>query len=212
MAGIDENLGVGGALPPLTRGPSLAEEEAAMHKGRGKMLVGLIAMAAVLAGGAGYLLSEDSEQRAYSDIGKKINGMKKEHFDQFWGCALPNENIRDIKNNTDLESQIGARAQAGGTYGRHVRDVCIDKLAGMEPKLDILVVPKDFDADASAMKKAVQDLRSGWSDYVSYLVDPKGEYSEEVAQPKISKIGRAWFEYLKSHGKVNALLRKKLNK
>jgi hypothetical protein len=212
MAGIDENLGVGGALPPLTKGPSLAEEEAAMHKGRGKMLVGLIGMAVAIAGAAGYLLSEDSEQRAYSDIGKKINGMKREHFDQFWGCALPNENLRDIKNNADLESQISARAQAGSTYGRHIRDVCMDKLAGIEPKLDILVVPKDFEANASAMKKAVQELRSGWSDYVSYLVDPKGEYDEEVAQPKIAKIGRAWFEYRTSHGKINALLIKKLKK
>jgi hypothetical protein len=158
----------------------MAEEEAAMHKGRGRMLFGLIGIAVVIAGGAGYLVSEDSEQRTYSDIGKKINGMKKEHFDQF--------------------------------YGRHIRDVCMDKLVGIEPKLDILVVPKDFEANATAMKKAVQDLRSGWSDYVSYLVDPKGELNEEVAQPKVTKIARAWYEFRKAHASMNTALIKKLKK
>jgi hypothetical protein len=212
MAGIDENLGVSGGLPPLGQSPSIAEEEAAMHKGRGRMLFGLIAVALVIAGGAGYLLSEGSEQQTYSDIGKKINGMKKEHFDQFWGCALPNENLHDIKTNADLESQISARAQGRAVYGRHVRDVCADKLVGIEPKLDILVVPKDFEADTTAMKKSIQDLRSGWSDYISYLVDPKGEYDEEVAQPKISKITRAWYEYRKAHASINVTLIKKLKK
>jgi hypothetical protein len=212
MAGTDDNLDLGGQLPPVSRGPSLADEEAAMHKGRGRMLVGLIAVAIAIAGGAGYLLSEGSQQQSYGEIGKKINGMKKEHFDQFWGCALPNENLRDIKTNADLESSIVNRAQAGANYGRHVRDVCMDKLAGIETKLDILLVPRDFEADTVAMNRAVKELRSGWSDYISYIVDPKGEYSEELAQPKIARISRAWYEFRKAHASVNATLIKKLNK
>ncbi|MEQ9073347.1 MAG: hypothetical protein RLP09_05780, partial [Sandaracinaceae bacterium] len=84
------NLGVGGGQPPfLQRGPSLEEEEKAMRKGNTGVLIGGAVAALLAVVGLAVLLLSGDDGGEYRAIGQQINGMKTEHFDGFWTCALP---------------------------------------------------------------------------------------------------------------------------
>jgi len=209
MADTDEKLEGTGDLSQM----SLADQEAAMQKGKGKTLLffGVVILAVIL--GSFFLLSEGDEQRLYGDMGKKLNGWTTEHFDQFWGCALPGTNLKDIKTNEQLISQIMERAaRTGSTYAIHVREKCLDKLGGIEDKIEALLLPEDIKSDAMGMKEASASLRSSWRELIIYLDNPQLEFDEEEARAKVIKIARGWYEFKKAHASLNKTLRTKLNK
>ncbi|MBN1655727.1 MAG: hypothetical protein JXA30_18325 [Deltaproteobacteria bacterium] len=208
MAGSDQNSELEKELANLRRGPTLSEQEAEFRKGRGIMLIGMVSVVVLIVIGAFFLLREDDKKFAYSDIGKKVNGIKQEYFDGFWGCALQGVNIRDIKSNEALVAQIGARSSRGAAvYLRHLRDSCLDKLAQMQTKLDVMMPPDDVSAEVKSMKEATSKLRSAWSAYISYLDDPKTEFDEEIARPKIFEIARGWYDYKKAHAGFNNIIK-----
>src|SRR5687768_10327913 len=98
------NLGVGGGLPPLG-GPSFEDDEKALKKGRGWVLVaGIIAALVVVAGLIFVLASEQPDQ--YGTIGRQINGIRQEHFDGFWMCALPDEQLDQLRTDRNLRDAI----------------------------------------------------------------------------------------------------------
>lgn len=190
---------------------TLSDAEAAMHKGRGGMLVaaGVVALAAI--GGLVFMMGGDDERRVYSELGKTINGVRAEAFDQFWACLLQGENLRDLKSNEDVIGKVERRAAGGqARYGKQLREECLPKLEGLEPKLSLLILPADLKASVSAMSSATGDLRSATSNVVSYLDQQELDYDEEESREKISKMARAWYDFRKAHADANKVLKEHL--
>ncbi len=190
---------------------TLEGAETAMHRGRAGSLVVVLLLGAAAVAGLVFLVSGDDQARVYGEIGKKVNGLERAHFMQFWGCALPGENLADVRSNVVLMAQVGGRAmERGRNYGVHVRDKCMPMLSEIGPQLDMLIVPDDVRADVTAMQKANGELRSAFSGFITYLDDPELEYDEARAKPQLSAIARAFYEFKKAHGAFNAKIKAKL--
>lgn len=190
---------------------TLADAEAALRKGRGGSLIVIGALGVVLAAGLVLLIGGDDQARVYGEIGKHINGLKRAHFDQFWSCALPGENIADLRSNTELSAKLDVRGQERGrAYGVYLRDRCMPKLEQVGPELEALIVPDDLQPDVRALTSALGQLRSSVSEYVVYLDDAALQYDAEQAGPRLGQITRAWYDFKKAHNAVNARIKTKL--
>jgi hypothetical protein len=193
------------------RGGLSGDDEAALRKGRAGSLVVLVGLAVAAVAGLVLLVGGEDEARVYGELGKKINGLERAHFGQFWGCALQGANVADLRSNAELTSQVNGRGlERGRNYGLHVRNKCLPLLQDINPQLDTLIVPDDLSADVEAMKKATSELRGAWSEYVTYLDDPELEYSEDKALPKVTHIARGWYEFKKAHGAINKTIKARL--
>ncbi len=211
MSDPNLNLGIGGGQPPLGGGPSLQDEEKALKKGNaGPLVIGLIAAILVVVG-LGFVLLSGDDNDQYGVIGSQINGMKQEHFDSFWGCALPNQQLRDLRTNTDLREAITERARRRPqAYAEHVRSKCIVKLTEHQPRLRELIAPEDLHAQLDELQTALTELNEGWDTYLRQL-DQTEEYDERAAAPNISKIAKGWYDYRTAHGALNDSIRERLN-
>lgn len=207
MGDLNDNVPIGGGRNPLDV-MTLSDAEAAMHKGRGGMIVAAVVVVVGLVGALVVFLGGDDERRVYSELGKTINGARVGEFDQFWACALPGENLRDLKSNEDLVAKLEVQAVGGqARFATRLRDTCLPKLEGIEPKLSALILPPDLKPSVSSVVTATGDLRSATSNLISYLDQPELEYDEEEAREKIQKIGRGWYDFRKAHADVNAVLK-----
>ncbi len=202
MSSVQQNPGAGG---------SIADDEAALKSGKGGMLaVGVLVVLGLLGGGYA-LLSSGDQERVYGDLGRKINGLRQAHFDQFWGCALQGANLKDIKTNTELQSQLDGRAaERGAAYGVHLRDKCLPMLDDIEPQLDTLIVPAEMKNDVEGMKTATSKLRGAMSALISYLDNPEIKYDADSARVYYENIARGWFDFKQAHAAVNKTLKAKL--
>jgi hypothetical protein len=211
MAADRDNLGMDGGMSPLTGGPSLSDPEAAMRKGKGVMLAGMIGVVVVILIGLFFLLSGTDEKFAYSDIGKQVNAIKLKQFDAFWGCAFKGTDLRNIKSSEDLAEQIAGRAsEARSVYVKQLRDNCFGKLDQMQSKYDVMIAPEAVEKDVKAMREATSKLRGAWSDYASYVDNLRVDYDDEIARPKIVEIARAWYDFKKAHASFNQTVKKKI--
>lgn len=188
-----------------------SDDEAAFRKGRAGSLAGLIGLGVAAVAGLVFLVGGDDQARVYGEIGKKVNGIERAHFERFWGCALQGENVADLRSNAELVTHVNGRGlERGRNYGVHVREKCLPFLTDINPQLDLLIVPSELEADVTALKKATSDLRSAWSGYVAYLDNPELEYSEDEARPQVTQIARGWYEFKKAHAAINKTIKAKL--
>jgi hypothetical protein len=188
-----------------------AEDEAGFKRGRGSMLLGLLLAGALGLGGVWRLLSGGDDARVYGELGRKINGLRQAHFDQFWTCALSGQDLHDLNSNTELMSQLDGRAAQGGkAYAVHLRDACLGSLNEIEPTLESLIIPDDLKPDIEALKTATGKLRSSCSAFVSYLDSPQ-TYDSQSAKPHLEAIARAWFDYRQSQAALNKTVRSRLD-
>lgn len=206
------NQGVGGGQPPLGRGPSLADEEAALKKGNTGVLVAGIVAAVLVAGGLGFVLlqSGGDDREAYGAIGRQINGMKQEHFDGFWSCALPGQQLDRLSSDQDLRRAINERAgRSPSRYASLVREQCIVKLNEHEPGLRALIPPEDLGEQLDDLTGSLVELRNAWNDYVSALEQGNHEegYDEEAYAEHLTKIAKGWYDYKLAYGEVNDTIR-----
>jgi len=191
---------------------SLADAESAMHKGRAGSLVTMGALGVAVLVGLIWLIGGEDQARVYGELGKTINGLEREHFDQFWGCALQGENVGDLRTSTDLIAKIDGRGlERGRNYGVNVREKCLPRLVDIGPRLDTLIAPEDLKADIEGMRDANNKLRSAFSGFISYLDDPDLQYDQEAAKPHITEIARAWYEFKKAYSDVNKKIKAKLS-
>lgn len=210
MAEMDDNPGVGNGMPRL--GGSMADEEAAMKSGKGRMMVAIIGTVVVVVVGAILLLMQDKGKEEYSQAGKTVNGAGiKGNFDSFWGCALRGVNLRDLDTAEDLISKIDMFGSDGkARYGKYVGGTCLQKLSDLQTKLDVLTVPQELQTDATAMKDATSQLRSAWSSYLDYLTTSKENYDAGEARNRIKQVARGWYDFKKAHSAFNQKLKEKL--
>jgi hypothetical protein len=190
---------------------ALADAEASMHKGRAGSLLLLAALALALVGGLVFMVGGEDQARVYGEIGKRVNGLSRASFDQFWACALQGENVQDIKSNAELAAQLGGRArERGRNYGLHLREECLPKLEDIGPQLDTLIVPQDLQLDVDALKKSNASLRTAFSDYIAYLDNPELDYDDTAARPLLDPIAHAWYDFRKSQAAINKIVKTKI--
>lgn len=190
---------------------TFADAQAAMRKGRGTSLLAVGALGIAIAAALMLLVGGDDEARVYGEIGRRVNGLKRANFDQFWACALETENVADISSNTELAVKIDARGQERGRrYGVHLRERCLPKLEKIAPELETLIVPADLQPQVSVLARSNGQLRGSISEYVAYLDDPGLSYDPAIAKPHLAHIVRAWYDFKKAHAEINALIRSKL--
>lgn len=212
MDDLNDKLSVGGGRAPLD-GMTLSDAEAAMHKGRGGMIVAAVVVVLGGLGGLFFLMGGDDERRVYSELGKTINGERVGAFDQFWACVLQGENLRDLKSNEDLEAKVELRAAAGpARFATLLQETCLPKLEKVEPKLSALILPDDLKPSVASLVTATGDLRSATSNVVSYLNQPELEYDEEESRQKIKKMARGWYDFRKAQADVNNVLKEHLER
>jgi len=216
MADPSDNLGVGGEAPPSSPlgGASLEDEEKAMRKGKGRMMVGMIVAVLLAIGAIVLVMISGGQDEAYSNWGRHINGVRLAHFDAFWGCTLQGANLADIRDNTELLRQIDVRATQGGArYATHVQETCMPKLAGLEARLDLKAPPDDMVTDVREIKDAAAALRSNWSDLVSQLARRSEDtFDEAAARTSVNNIAKAWYDYRRIHSRMNSKVREHLGR
>ena len=206
----DQGTG-GGGFTPLTpggAGPSIEDEEKAMHAGRGRMLAGMAAaVIAAVAGLAWFIMSEQPSE--YGQLGRQINGMKRDDFDAFWGCALPREDVDELRSNDQLAARILHFSGQPRAYARIVREQCLHMLDEHVEPLNALIVPADMTEDVGALRTALGGLRTAWNDYLGYLEHVEGGFSAEDprATELVTAITRGWFEYKQAHHRLNTTIR-----
>ena len=190
---------------------SFANDEAALKRGRGGAFGVLAVIFTLAAAGLWFLVGDGDDARVYGELGKQLNGLKRAQFDQFWGCALPGENLAEIKTNTELAAQLeGRAAERGQRYALHLRDGCVHQLREIEPALDGLIVPEDLKRGVNELKAATSKLRAGLGGLISYLDKPELRYDPAAAARYIDEITRGWFEFRKAHAELNKTLKSRL--
>lgn len=206
MSDPNLNLGIGGGQPPL--GPSYEDDEKALKKGNTLVLVLGAVAALVVGGGLMVLLLSGEDSEPYEAIGRQVNGMKTEHFDGFWACALPGMQLDDLRSDQDLRREIQERAERRpNAYARHVREECIVKLNEHEPRLRQLLPPSDLSGQLESLTTSLNELRAGWNGYVDELSRAEDGYDEDTMAPHVSKIAKGWYDYRSAHGEINTAIR-----
>lgn len=204
--------GQGGGFTPLTPigGPSLEEEEKALRSGRGKMIAGMVLALVVAVGGLVWFVGSQQPSE-YGQIGRQINGLRADHFDAFWGCALPRADLRDIRNDQQLRDAIAERAVRPAAYAQHVRSECLVRLEEHVTPLNALIVPADLSPGVDQLRAAIDAERQAWARFLDYLDHVEGAFDAEAADEHLTAIARGWFEYKVAHGAINDLIRAHVN-
>jgi hypothetical protein len=212
MSDDGPNLG-GGGFTPLTPigGPTLEEEEKAMRSGRGRMIAAMAL--AVIAAIAGLVFFVSSQQPSeYGQLGRQLNGMRTDHFDAFWACALPRVDLRDLRNDQQLRDEIADRAATPRPYAQHVRTECMVRLDEHLPPLAALIVPADLEAGATQLRTAIETLRTAWARFLDHL-DHIEAFDRDDAETSalLTAIARGWFDYRVAHNALNDTIRSHLD-
>ncbi|MGE0791640.1 MAG: hypothetical protein AB7S26_38550 [Sandaracinaceae bacterium] len=210
---------VGGGPPPslgLTPSSSLADDEKALKKGNTGVLVAGIVAALLVTFGIGYvvLVNGGDDSETYGNIGRAVNGMKQEHFDGFWACALPGQQLDRLSSDQDVRRAINERAgRAPRRYAELVRTQCIVKLNEHEPGLRELIPPEDLATQITDLTHALVELRGAWNDYIAALEQASTEepYDEETYSTQLTNIARGWFNYKTAYNAVNETIRGHIN-
>lgn len=198
----------GGGLSPLTPigGPSLEQEEKALRRGRGRMLAGMVAAVLAAVGGLAWFVSSSGPSE-YGQLGRQINGMRAQHFDAFWACALPREDLRNLRNDQQLRAEIAERAAQPHAYAVHVRTQCMVLLDEHLPPLDALILPEDLRVPVEALRAAVEAQRAAWQAFLQHLDRVEGGFDAEDADQELGAIARGWYDYKVAHGRINDVIR-----
>lgn len=212
MADEDGKQGAGGGgFAPLAAGgpgPSLEEEERAMKSGRGRMLVGSIAAVVVALGAFGWYLTTAGPNE-YGQFGQQVNGLRTAHFDTFWSCALPREDIRGLRTNVQLQDAIVRLAGNARAYARIVRTDCMVHLEEHGPALEGLIPPEGVHASYDELRAALTAQTAAWRALLDHLDQTDGalDPENETTRPLLTAVVRAWVDYRTAIGHVNDAIR-----
>jgi hypothetical protein len=191
-------------------GPSLDEEEKALRKGRGRMVLAMaMAVLAAIGGIAWFVGSQQPSE--FSQIGRQINRLRSEHFDAFYGCVLPRADLRDIRNDRQLRSAIAERATNPRAYAEHIRGECMVRLEEHGSPLSALIVPAELTAPVGQLQSALDAQRAAWTRFIAFLEQTDGAFDSEAADEYLSAIARGWFDYKIAHGAINDIVRAQID-
>jgi hypothetical protein len=182
-----------------------------MRSGRGRMIAAMVGVVVALLGGVAWL-TMSAPPSEYGPLGRQINGMRQDHFDAFWGCALPRADLRDITGAEALLEAIGERAARPHAYAEHVRSECVVHLDEHLPPLTLLIVPDDLRAETEHLRSAVEEQRTAWRALLEHL-DRSETFDAEDATTRrlLTAVAHGWYEYKRAHSALNTTIRSHLS-
>jgi hypothetical protein len=190
---------------------ALDDEAKAFNQGKGRMLAAMIATLLAVVGGAGWYLAQDQPE-PYGELGKQINGLRTQYFDGFLVCALPGKQVAEIKSDGELRDEFHSRAAAGARYATHLRGKCSTTLRELHTRLRALMPPAKAAPLVTAMADSARKMTAGVDTYAAHLESLPAAYDKAAAQPEIESLVRGWYEFRKSHGDFNRLIRQELGR
>lgn len=186
------------------------EDAKAFNKGKGRILVFMIALGCALVFFfAWFLLAE--QPNPYSALGKQANGLKTQYFDAFWACALPGKVVSEVKSDADLRGELDVRAVAGARYGAQLRE-CLKPMENLSVSLGALMPPDDAAIHVKNMASGAAKVSLGAKRFAVYLASVEGEYDADNAARESDMLVRGWYEFRKAHADLNVLLRAHLGR
>jgi hypothetical protein len=189
---------------------TLAEDEKAMGAGGGSgAMIGAIVICVLLAIGIGVFVMRGDGSSEYRNIGRQVNGMRQQHFDMFWSCALPREDIRDLGTNAQVQAAVLQRASSSPSAYSHIVRACMTNLTEQTPLLTQLIVPPDMNDAITQLRTALASLVSAWNAYLDYLEHLGGPYddADEQGTTLLTAVVRGWYDYRTAIGAVNDVVR-----
>lgn len=200
---------LGGA--PGQGGPSLEEEERAMKRGRGRMMAAMIGSVLLAAAALAWFIARQ-QPNEYGQLGRQINGMRQEHFDVFWACALPREDLRDLQRAEQLIAEIAERAATPRAYAQHVREQCLVRLDEHLAPLAALIVPDDLREGVAQLQAAIEAQRTAWRAFLGHLAQiDRFDAEDETTRTMLTAIARGWYDYKVAHNALNGVIRRHLS-
>lgn len=179
---------------PVPGTTSLAEDEKALHKGRGKMVAFNTAALVLILGAIGWYAVTSTAGQEVKDTLKGVNRLHREHYKAFWGCALQSPVERYTKAE-DLIAKLSKMATGSEKrYAAYIRNKCMPNLQPYRANLDALPKPADeLRADVDAIGARIDTVRSSWTDFVSYLEST--EIDTETTPERAQLVAKGWYDY-----------------
>lgn len=179
---------------PVPGTTSLAEDEKALHKGRGKMVAFNTAALVLILGAIGWYAVTSTAGQEVKDTLKGVNRLHREHYKAFWGCALQSPVERYTKAE-DLIAKLSKMATGSEKrYAAYIRNKCMPNLQPYRANLDALPKPaEELRADVDAIGARIDTVRSSWTDFVSYLEST--EIDTETTPERAQLVAKGWYDY-----------------
>jgi len=188
--------------------PSAVDEQdlARMRGPRGlRIVIGVVVLAAVFAGGAQLLRSMDVHQ-AYASAASDLERIENEQGAAFLRCALPNQPQLTAPNALHGALEI-ATERMGRTYGKLLTK-CTPLLDGFEQALSGIKAPADVKSNVQAVSKAANAFGASWLGLRDAL--QRGELDQAQAAPLIDQIVTSWQTYQDERTRAKQALSAKL--
>ena len=187
------------------------EDAKAFNKGKGRLLFAMLGLLLLAVLAFGWYLVQD-QPNPYSELGKQVNGLRGQHFDGFWTCALPGKRLVELKSDADLRAELHTRAEAGARYADHLRSKCRPQTSELIVRLRALLPPQEAQPFVQQMLAALVKMDAGTRGYAEYVEQLEGPYEAEAAEPTQSELVRGWYEFRKAHAGLNQLVRDQLQR
>lgn len=211
MGEIEQGRRPDSLAPIALEGSGIDEEAAAMNKGKGKMILAVVAVLALGGVASVWLMSGVDETRAYGDAGAALKQIEKTGFDRFWGCALEGVDLRNLESRADLVYQVQTRSAQGGIrYARKVNIQCLEALDETRSSIELLSVPAELEPQARTMKEALAGLHGAWQKYIEYITSSSSKFDEAEARPHLNRIAEGWYQFRQGHKEATRLIRERI--
>lgn len=173
---------------------TFADDEKALHKGRGRMVVfNTSALILILGAIAWFVMKDTAGQEVRSTLGG-VNRLHRDHYKAFWGCALQSPVERYTKAE-DLIAKLSKMATGSEKrYAAYIRNKCMPNLQPYRANLDAL--PKgaaELQAELDALGPRIDTVRSSWTDFIAYLESP--DVDPETTPERVQIVAKGWYDY-----------------
>ncbi|MBI2896825.1 MAG: hypothetical protein HYY06_24925 [Deltaproteobacteria bacterium] len=186
---------------PIAPGGSLADDEKALHKGRGKMMMFMVVVVIAAIAGAVFFVMQSGKGEEARVTQRSLNKLHADYYRPFWGCALQGP-VERYKRDTDLIAKLSKMATGSEKrYAAYIRTKCMPQIAPYRTKLDSLPpAPEMYGDQIQELGARIDQVRSSWTDFVAYL--ESGDVDPETTPERVELVAKGWYEYAKTRREI----------
>lgn len=188
---------------------SIEAEASTMNRGRGRQVMALAAGVLLLAGAGVLALQRVTRSDAYTQAAADAARIEHEHFDGFFGCALPGARQSELNAEQVHSAFESVGDRLGKSYGKTL-ERCLPRMDALSASVHALQVPADVEPQRRALVVATSALTAANTQYLRYLSDATERYEFVAAMPMLEKFGAAWAGYRVAQGDLERALEERL--
>lgn len=151
------HVSIGDSLPRESPRITVEAEALRMNRGRGRQLLALVAGAFLLAGVGFMLLQRIGRGDAYVKAAAATAQLEQQHFDGFFGCALPGTRTSDL----DARRVSAALESLGNRFGKSYAKTlerCLPRMQALTESVQALQVPAAVMPQRAVLVTATHEL------------------------------------------------------